>query len=198
MAAGPNAQTFWDVTDEFGAGGGTDWDGRYRSPWDVFVFGGRTWPGVVSIDGQKSYRVDQRFVPGLEGAKMTNLGLDASEVTIRLRLWTAAQWSEWEQIAPTLMPPAGKAVGQNKPRPTTCYHPALAPLGITALYPVSIGVPRVQGGLAEIQIKFLQYLPPNLKGFMPDQRPIDVSVPNALAAPAKPSPSKGPTVTKPQ
>lgn len=173
--------SFWDT------GGGEDFGAKLYSAWDIFKVAGKALPGVASVEGEKRYKIDKREAPGTDGATLTNLGLDTTEVTVRVRMWTADQFTRWcDNVVPLLQP--GKP--GTKPKALRVFHPALAAAGISSLYPMSVGLPVVRSEIAEVVIKFVQFLPPNKSGVKTVKAAIDTSIPSALKPAAKPTPSK--------
>jgi hypothetical protein len=169
---------FWDT------GGGEVFGDSIVSIWDRFVVAGRALPGVATVEGSKSCKLDQRNAPGTDGATLTHMGNESSPVTVRLRIWTADQYEAWKSRREELMASTGKA----RPKPVMVYHPALADLGIKSLYVKEVGFLRTQpGGLGEVIIKFLEFLPPSKAGVSTPKAAINTSVPNAFGSGAPPA-----------
>lgn len=75
------------------------------SAWDKMTIAGRDVPGHVVVFGRNTRRVDDPAVAGLDGARLTHLGYDPSEVDITVTLWTPGQWEDWQtDILPLIKP----------------------------------------------------------------------------------------------
>lgn len=73
-----------------------------RGVWEIVYLGGRPMPGVAEVTVAQGRKIDDKGSPGRNGARLVDKGSEAAKVTIRLRVWTAAQLAELQRSMPSL------------------------------------------------------------------------------------------------
>jgi hypothetical protein len=164
------------------------------SVWDRFVVAGRALPGVATVKSSREVAIDERNSVGNDGATLTHTGNRSGKVDVRLRLWTQKQWDEWEKRVPELLAKSGKT----RPSPVTVYHPTLAVLGIKSLICTKVDGGHAQpGGLCEIELNFVEFLPPSKAGIVtPKRAAINLDLNNAVTGQKKTGPTPVPPSKK--
>lgn len=104
--------------------------------WDRVVLGGAPLPGIATVKGKITRKIDVKHAPERFGATLTDLGSSPATFQIQLQLWTQQHLDDWELRAPFLAPPANK----RNPKPFDISHPVLNIHGIRAVYVVSVGM----------------------------------------------------------
>ena len=124
--------------------------------WDTVTIGGYTLPGVASLKGDITRRVETANVVGEDGTRATDLGYGGAQVTVTLQLWQQAHLDAYTQIAEHIRPRLG-----GKPDALDVLHPALAAVGIRSLIVFRLGLPEKtqQKGVYEVQIELQEFVP---------------------------------------
>lgn len=107
------------------------WDGSDNDLlWDTLIMGGVTWPGIASVEVEKSRDIDEAKTKGKDGITLTDNGFNAAKVNITLKLWLASQWLELQSILPKFDP---KITGGSK-TPVDIIHPTTQIAGVKYIY----------------------------------------------------------------
>jgi hypothetical protein len=124
--------------------------------WDTVTIGGYTLPGIASVKGDVTRRVETANVVGEDGTRATDLGYGGAQVTVTLQLWRQADLDAYVQIAEHIRPRLG-----GKPDALDVLHPALAAVGIRSLIVFRLGLPEKtqQKGVYEVQIELQEFVP---------------------------------------
>jgi hypothetical protein len=172
--------------------------------WDTVTIGGYTLPGIASVKGDVSRRVETANVVGSDGTRATDLGYGGCQVTVTLQLWEQAHLDAYVDIAGHIRPKAtpldaqGQPISQ-APQALDVLHPALAAAGVRSLIVFRLGLPEKtqQKGVYEVQIELQEFVPEK-KG---TAKAITTSVPIAdvsdAAAQRKTAQDKAPSATPP-
>lgn len=142
----------------------TPWDGADSSEhwsdqtteWDTVVMGGEVLPGIATVTGLVSRKLDVKQSAGSSGATLTDLGLEPARFEVMVTLWTSEHLRDWENVLPYVFPSYGKT-----PRAVDVIHPALTLAGIRRAYVESTGVLQ-QGqtpGTWECRISCVEWRP---------------------------------------
>lgn len=125
--------------------------------WDTLIVAGKEIPGLARVRAAREYKVDKKNGAGADGATLTGLGHLPVEATITLKLWQPAQAQELQQLLPLILPKPKKG----RPVPVDVSHPALAFLGVRALYFTRVGAPEPtsEKGVYEVELKGTEFLP---------------------------------------
>jgi hypothetical protein len=113
------------------------------SEWDYLRLGGIDLPGILEEPpkAEPGRKVDKKNGAGLDGATLTWHGFEPPEISIKLLLWTAEHWREWQEILPVILPRPGKPPAN----PFAIDHPALTAYGITQVMVTKISLPEKAG-----------------------------------------------------
>jgi len=124
--------------------------------WDTLVLGTNTMPGVWDIeDGNIKRVLDVKKAPGLDGARIKDMGYENGAMTCVGQLVGADDWATLQQIAATL-----KLTQKGKARtPIAISHPKALYLGVTQVYVTEIECPRLDNGIMTATIRVLEYVP---------------------------------------
>lgn len=134
------------------------WQNPLDTPIDKATISGRLTPGICEIVGASSPRAwDERAGYGLSGAIVVFHGVKLSHFTIKFRLYTTQDWTDWRAFKPLVdKPPIGKRQG-----PLDCVHPLLADLGIRSIVVEDVLVPeQTDDGEWTIELKVIEYRKP--------------------------------------
>ena len=127
-----------------------------QTPVDFAILSGVKTPGIAVVLGANSPRKWEELQSfGWSGATLRFAGVGLSVFSIKVRLYTVADWAAWnEQMEPLLLrPPSGK-----KPRALACWHPFLLAKQIFACIVEDVeGPEQVEDGVWEHTIKCKQY-----------------------------------------
>jgi hypothetical protein len=104
------AEPFWDFPFATGVDAQPYFPGPNTSPIDIFRIAGFILPGPVKVESHRRSRTHKKNAPGTDGITATHLGYEQAEVTVRMRIWTDAQWQVWQKILPVIQPNPGKDV----------------------------------------------------------------------------------------
>jgi hypothetical protein len=136
------------------------------NPVDKVGLGGKLTPGLAEIVGADSPRQwDERTGYGLSGATVFFHGIKLSHFSIKLRLFTAADWDDWHAFKPLVdKPPIGK-----RPRSLDVSHPLLEDLGIRSVVVENVSVPeQSDDGEWSIEIKVIEFRKPKFTMAKPE------------------------------
>ena len=104
--------------------------GEGQDQWDQLILAGNTWPGLADVSGSGvKRRIDVKKTKGKDGAVLKDNGMDPAKLKINLRIWTAEQWSRFNELLPLIHP---KRKGGSR-EPTEIIHPQANLLGIKAI-----------------------------------------------------------------
>lgn len=155
----------------------TAWD-PLQQPRDYAIVAGRKTPGVCEIVGAGDLRKwDVQRGPGLLGAYALFMGKDLAKFTLRLRLYTQADWRGWDELRPLISkvprrrygdigggPPSGKGSGALE-----IVHPLLEQVNIRAVVVEAIKAPeQTADGEWTIAIELLEFRRPRVGMAKPD------------------------------
>jgi len=97
---------FWDgidpdiaevgSTDVFNGGEGPDYA---PNPWDLVWLGGRALPGLCTIEGLPTLKIDQKKKGGADSITFTATGYLPGPLNLTCMIWTTSQWSIFQDIA---------------------------------------------------------------------------------------------------
>src|SRR5579871_942171 len=160
----PTKQPFWDVpgfnppaTAPQGQVNDPNWEApaQFWSEWDTaFVItndGRLRVPGHVTVNCRRAHRVQMKTTAGAHGGNGTHLGFEPAEVDMVCRIWTAAQFQQWETLVFSIQKQLyfvmnGPAIPTDKTNPRKVgafdvYHPGLAALRVSSLFFLQFTVP---------------------------------------------------------
>jgi hypothetical protein len=123
--------------------------------WDTLHIGGQRMPGLASISGTASRKMDTRSAAGADGARVRDRGYEPAALDVQIRVWTQEQLDDLEERIEALHP---RQRGTER-TPVDVAHPALSLLGIRSAYVTAIGVPQISGGVMTMQIQLLEWTP---------------------------------------
>ena len=160
--------------------------------WDRVYLGGLALPGIAVVRGSAKRRTDRKRSSGVNGARVTHLGWDASELKITVRIWTAEQLDALQPMIGNLKPKSGKA-----PKPVDVYHPALALLGVHTVEVLEVTLPeRVGPDQFETTISCIEFVPSSKKSKVTTPKAAEPSLTDfktAIQRPPAPSADGGVT-----
>lgn len=137
--------------------------GDAPASWDFVWFDKVRLPGICRITGNVKRRVDPKAISGKKGKKVTVLGDDAAEVSIKLLLWTQKHLSTFTQLVNALKfklqhakGTAGTAIGDYPV--VNVFHPSLNMYRINMLHVLEYTILQPEGddGKYSVSIKCLQ------------------------------------------
>lgn len=144
------------------------------APIDYALIAGKRTPGIAEIHGASSPRKwDERRGYGLSGATVVFRGVGLAKPVLTLRLYSAQDWSDWHEFAPTVQrPPFG-----TRPRALEIWHPVLEDLGVSSVVVEDVSQPeQTADGEWTITIKLIEFRRPVFTLARPEasqNRPID-------------------------
>jgi hypothetical protein len=126
-----------------------------KANWDQITIGSTTFPGVWTIEGGVSRRLDVKTRKGQDGATIKDEGYENALITLTGRFESEL---DWEAILKGIkeLHPRKKGAARD---PLPIIHPSIASLGIEAVYVVSIKFPTIDGGILTQVIEVLEYTP---------------------------------------
>jgi hypothetical protein len=133
------------------------WD-PYEQPVDVATVAGRRTPGLCEIENAGSPRQwDERRGYGVSGATLVYRGLRLASFTMKLRLYTEADWKAWHEFAPTIArPPTGE-----RAQALDVVHPILEEVGIRSAVVEDVLAPRqTADGEWTIEVRWKEFRRP--------------------------------------
>ena len=108
--------------------------------WDRVSISGMEWKGKVEFRrASRFYKWDTKDASGQEGAKQTYRGKRPEKFSLRIYLWTDAQWTDWTS---NFLPLFFYNGVQGNVKPVTIYHPSLALIGLTEIIAHQIFAPE--------------------------------------------------------
>ena len=124
--------------------------------WDACWLGDDFLPGIVEVEVDKSRDVDEKKSKGQDGPRLSDDGYPAARVVITLRIWTAEQWDEWQEVYSRIDPQRPGALRE----PLTILNAETRYRGIDTVYVTRItGRTPQQGGVKTETIECLQWFP---------------------------------------
>lgn len=126
--------------------------------WDDLWLGGVKFPGIARVTGSGIQRkLDVQRKKGAAGAKLKDEGDDPGTGTIELRMWTTAQFEEYQRLLPDINP---RKRGGTK-FVLDVFHPVLNLANINRIY--MKGLPLVDHdkrmGTITARMEFLEWFP---------------------------------------
>lgn len=123
--------------------------------WDFLLLGGVTWPGIWTIEADKSRAIDPAKEKGQDGITLTDNGYDASLVKAIGLIWKPTQLEALEEILPNFDPrrPGGSRT------PLDIYHPVCTLLAIKTVYLRKISLANPQGGILRVNLDMIEWFP---------------------------------------
>ena len=140
------------------------WDPETQSC-DYILLSGKKSPGFAEVVGAASIRKwDERPGFGLSGAFSVFTGRGLAHFTVRLRLYTPEDWSEWYAWKPIVDKLPTRRGGSGKDTGTLdIWHPLLEALDIRAVAVEEVRAPeQTDHGEWTIEIKFIEFRHPKL------------------------------------
>jgi hypothetical protein len=134
--------------------------GNRLDAWNVLVLQGRAVPGKAELRGGQGAElaVDKKKARGASGATLTMGGREPARATVRLTLWTAAQWGRFCDLCDrtfhaTSLRPATS--------PLSCEFPPLTAIGVDAVLVSRVGPPQPGSvaGTLEVDLELLEFRP---------------------------------------
>ena len=174
------------------------------STWDSVVIAGFTLPGVCTVNGRVSRRVDKKSAPGTNGQTVTYVGDDVAEFDITVRMWTSDHLTTFINLLTFLKDQkspddaAGLAIASgssskltvkvNSDRgyskfpmaPVSVTHPTLTMYRVRAAHVLEYGFPRPVGdaaaGIYEVTIKMIEHITLNKGQVSTPKAAIDATI----------------------
>lgn len=136
----------------------TDWN-PLEQPADSVILAGETSPGICEVDaGVQKRDYDERRGPALSGARLVYRGTKLVRFTLRIKLYTVADWDGWNAWSRLVeRPPDG-----TRPGALDIEHPQLEALGVTSCVIEELGQAKRTSDDGEwtIEIKCIEHRPP--------------------------------------
>lgn len=189
---------FWDgVSDDAAALGAFAGEGPTYSdnPWDVVAIAGRALPGICSIEGLPTLKVQQPKKGGSDSITFIATGYLPGPLNLSVLIWTQAQWSAFQTVAALIWRKPNK---KSKPSDLAIpiAHPDLALWGISQVIVqgVATGVPGPVPQSRIYKIRLLEFVADDGKNHVKRAKPakpiskVDQRIPGTPAnVPVKPS-----------
>lgn len=141
---------------------GIPWPHDDPGAWNTCELAGIALPGLAHVKVKLSEELEVKKPKGGHGATITRQGYALSDVTIVLRMWTAAQWEEWQGTVKSLRP-APKSGDGTGARPVAITHAKANAYGIRAISIKEItDDAAAEGftGLYEVTLACVEHAPP--------------------------------------
>ena len=138
----------------------------YDVPVDSVIFAGQQTPGVAEVVGASApRRFDERESYGFSGAYIVYHGHKLAHFTVRVRLYTEQDWSDWHAFKPLVdRVPRGRRQGS-----IDVTHPFLAMLGIRSAVVEDVTQPEQNdSGVWQIDIKLIEWRAPHIALAQPE------------------------------
>jgi len=123
--------------------------------WDLLVLAGETMPGVWNVSYTLKRDLDIKKSKGTNGARLTDHGYEATEITLTGRMTEQAEWEQLQAMVPKLHP--------NRPTdpraPVTIAHPATDFARIGQIYIAQVGSPELDNGILTVRITGFEAVP---------------------------------------
>lgn len=133
------------------------WD-PISQPIDHVVLGGRSTPGLATLEGADSpRRFDERDGYGLSGATVVYRGTKLSHFVLKIRLYSDQDWAEWYAFKDVVdKPPLG-----TRAKALSIWHPFTEALGIATVVVENVGQPdQTDDGEWTIEIRLIEFRTP--------------------------------------
>lgn len=142
------------------------------SPWDTIKVAGMRAPGIARIHGGRRKRFNPQIIPGLNGHVPNFYGYDCAEFTIKLTIWTPAQWAWLYQFIALIQPPPTSKI---QPLAVKIDYPSLRLMNVYDCYVVHVSIPELHDKQeVTIDIPCVEYLLPTGLGPGPLQPATEV------------------------
>lgn len=140
-------------------------------PVDYVILGGQRTPGIATIEGLSSPRKwDERRGYALSGSTVVFRGIGLSSFKIKIRLYTTADWKEWDTFRPIVQRPPRNTTHNpegdsarlfDRPRALAIQHPFAEQAGVAACVVTDLSAPEQTGdGEWTITISMLEFRRP--------------------------------------
>jgi hypothetical protein len=126
------------------------WD---LADWDKLTIGSTILPGIWSVDGEATRRVELKPRKGEDGAVIKDQGYENAKITLTGRMMTQPEYEEL-QVALKEIHPRRKGAARD---PLTIIHPAITSLGVEAVYVTSIKTPTLDNGICTQVIEVIEF-----------------------------------------
>jgi len=133
------------------------WPEDQPETWDTLLLAGTIFPGLAKVTCKGGDKIDVKDAPGADGESTTFQGQKARDGTIQIRVWTAQQWSDLEDLITNVLEPA-----KGKKEPLFVAHAVTATRQVANIYVEDIDGPTFDDGKRwiDVKIKWRQYRPP--------------------------------------
>lgn len=101
-----------------------------ENPWDVVVIAGHALPGVNTIEGLPTLKIDQKKKGGGDSITLTATGYLPGPIVVSCEIWTKAQWEVFQTVAAVIWRKPNKK-SKLKDLAIPIAHPDLALWGIS-------------------------------------------------------------------
>lgn len=127
-----------------------------RGPWDTFIVGAITMPGVASVTGEGvGHDIEVKKSKGSDGATFTDHGRQLAKFRVKLILSTQGEFDAFLAARKVLQ--ATNKTGKLLPQQVT--HPALNVVGISSAYCSRVGFPKPSAtrGAFEVDLEWVEF-----------------------------------------
>lgn len=142
----------------------------FAEAWDYCRLGEDILPGICEVSFENPRDVDKKKSKGKDGRTLTDNGSEGASGEIRVTIWTADQWDEWQTIRPKIDPRKAGALKY----PISIVHPMAADAGVDVIYVKNIKAQQPKrGGTYVAVISVEQWFPapkPTKTSNTPDEK----------------------------
>lgn len=131
------------------------WDDGSNNEWDALVLGQTRFPGLATVTGSVSRKVDAKKAPGSDGATLTDQGYEPAKIEITIRVWDREQWDRLISAIGAVHPRRAGGVRQ----PLDIAHPAANALGVRSVYVTDIKFPEIANGILSLSMSATEWFP---------------------------------------
>jgi hypothetical protein len=135
-------------------------------PVDYVLFAGRRTPGIAEVSGGSSPRKwEERKGYALSGARVVFRGLGLAKPVVSIRLYTRADWDEWESFKIIVQRPPS----MTRPRAIDVWHPLLEEIDVRSVVVEDVSQPEQRAdGEWVVTIKLIEHRAPTFALASPD------------------------------
>jgi hypothetical protein len=163
------AITWWDGVSDAAASagnpaqlfGGGEGPLYAENPWELVTLNGQKLPGLCTVEGLPTLKIDQKKKGGADSVTFTATGYLPGPINVECMIWTLAQWQLFQTVAGLIWrKPNKKAKASDLA--ITIEHPGLTLWGISQVIVSGVSTPE-DGPIKQskiIRIRCLEYVPP--------------------------------------
>lgn len=142
----------------FAGGEGPDYP---DNPWDTVTLNGERLPGLCSVEGLPTLKIDQKKKGGSDSVSLTQTGYLPGPINITCVIWTLSHWTILQRLASSIWRKPNRKSKLSE-LAISIEHPALSLWGLAQVVVQGVSTLEIGPvvGTKVLKIRCLEYVPP--------------------------------------